>query len=69
MEFIDYHLLHDMHLQGVEFTWTNRRSGKDIIQVRLDRALISNDLCYRIRLEKAGSGLGSDSDPDPRMDP
>ena len=43
MEFIDNHLLHDMDLQGIDYTWMNRRSGKDLIQVRLDRALISND--------------------------
>ena len=43
MNFIDSHLLHDMDLHGVDHTWTNRRSGKDLIQVILDRALISSD--------------------------
>ena len=46
MEFIDSHLLHDMDLHGVDYTWTNKRSGKALIQVRLDRALISNDLVF-----------------------
>ena len=43
MNFIDLHLLHDIDLHGIEYTWTNRRDGKDLIQVRLDCALISND--------------------------
>ena len=33
MHFIDLHLLHDIDLQGTEYTWTNRRVGKDLIQV------------------------------------
>lgn len=43
MEFIDNHMLHDMDLKGLVYTWTNKRRGKDIIQVRLDRALIRNE--------------------------
>lgn len=31
----------DMDLLGGSFTWSNRRVGKDCIQVHLDRALIS----------------------------
>ena len=36
MDFIDYHLLHDLDLHGIEYTWINRRTRKDLIQVRLD---------------------------------
>ena len=43
MDFIDQHILHDINLQGIEYTWSNKRAGNDLIQVRLDRALISND--------------------------
>ena len=43
MDFIDYHLLHDMDLHGFGYTWTNRRTSKDLIQVRLDSAFISSD--------------------------
>lgn len=43
MDFIDGHALHDIYLQGINYTWTNRRSGKDLIQVRLDRDLASNE--------------------------
>lgn len=52
MEFIDSHLLYDMDLHGVNYTWTNIRIGKDIIKVSLDRALISNDwfLKYKFSL-------------------
>lgn len=42
MDFMDKHLLHDMDLEGIDYTWTNRRLGKDLIQVRLDRALITS---------------------------
>ena len=43
MKFIDLHLLHDLDLHGIEYTWMNRRVGKDLIQVRLDYALINNE--------------------------
>lgn len=43
MHFINSHMLHDLDLHGIEFTWMNRRDGKDLIQVRLDRALIINE--------------------------
>ena len=43
MDFIDNHLLHDMDLHWIDYTWTNRRVGKDFIQVKLDIALISSD--------------------------
>ncbi|KAH9287928.1 hypothetical protein KI387_032045, partial [Taxus chinensis] len=43
-EFVDFvadlNLL-DVDLHGNKYTWTNRRLGKELIQVRLDRALIS----------------------------
>ncbi|KAH9289722.1 hypothetical protein KI387_033839, partial [Taxus chinensis] len=43
-EFVDFvadlNLL-DVDLHGNKYTWNNRRLGKDLIQVRLDRALIS----------------------------
>ena len=61
MYFIDHHLLHDLDLHGIEYTWTNIRTGKDLIQVRLDRALISNDglLNYKCTLS-AQVRVGSD---------
>ena len=31
MDFIDNHLLHDLDLHGIEYTWTNRRVGKDLM--------------------------------------
>ncbi|XP_057844038.2 uncharacterized protein LOC131053448 [Cryptomeria japonica] len=43
MDFIDLHALHDVDLQGESFTWTNRRSGDDLIQVCLDRTFINNN--------------------------
>ena len=43
MDFIDNYLLHDMDLDGIDYTWTNRANRKDIIQVRLDRALICSN--------------------------
>lgn len=43
MDFIDTRLLNDTDLHGVDYTWTNRRFGKEIIQVRLDRAFISSE--------------------------
>ena len=33
----------DMDLHGIEFTWSNKRTGDECIQARLDRALISLD--------------------------
>ena len=43
MEFITNEGLMDMDLHGIEFTWTNKRTGNECIQARLDRALISLD--------------------------
>lgn len=43
MDFINNNAIHDLELQGVKYTWTNRRSGENLIQVRLDRALLSLD--------------------------
>lgn len=43
MDFIGNHLLHDLDLHGVEYTWTNRRTRKDLIQVTLDQVLITSD--------------------------
>ncbi|KAH9289282.1 hypothetical protein KI387_033399, partial [Taxus chinensis] len=39
--FSDLNLL-DVDLHGNKYTWTNRRFGKYLIQVRLDRAMISS---------------------------
>ena len=64
MDFIDNHLLHDLDLHGVEYTWTNRRTRKDLIQVRLDRALISNDWFLRYKCSlTAQAQLSSDHYP------
>ena len=64
MEFIDQHTLHDIDLHGIEYTWTNRRAGNDLIQVRLDCALISIDwlLSYKCNLS-AQVRVGSDHYP------
>ncbi|XP_059067365.1 uncharacterized protein LOC131858218 [Cryptomeria japonica] len=43
LNFINNQGLHDIELQGAKFTWMNRRMGDDLIQVRLDRALICNE--------------------------
>lgn len=39
--FINVSSLMDVDLQGAPFTWSNNRKGKHLIQVRLDRFLIS----------------------------
>ncbi len=64
MHFIDSHMLHGIELHGIEYTWTNKRIGKDLIQVRLDRALISNEwiLHYKCSLS-AQVRVGSDHYP------
>lgn len=56
--------LNDMDLHGINYNWTNRRTGKDLIQVRLDRALISSDwfLKYKCSLT-AQVCIGSDHYP------
>lgn len=41
MDFINGQALMDVNLRGINYTWTNRRTGPDLIQVRLDRNLIS----------------------------
>ena len=64
MEFIDSHLLHGIELHGLEYTWTNRRSRKGLIQVRLDRALISNDWFFNYKCSFSSQvGVGSDHYP------
>lgn len=39
-DFINGQVLVDLELSGASFTWSNRHVGTDLIQVRLDRALI-----------------------------
>ena len=64
MHFIDSHMLHDLDLHGIEYTWTNRRAGKDLIQVRLDRALISNEWILKFKCSlNAQVWVGSDHYP------
>lgn len=41
--FINEQCLIDLHLSGAKYTWTNRRMGDELIQVSLDRTLISTD--------------------------
>lgn len=60
MNFITRQALIDIDLQGISYTWTNRRECKDLIQVRLDRALITNDwyqnyYCSLTAFVRAGS--------------
>lgn len=43
MDFINDNALIDMDLNGASYTWSNQRDGEDLIQVRLDRSLLSND--------------------------
>ena len=31
MELIDLHLLHEMELQGINYSWMNKRVGNDLI--------------------------------------
>ena len=33
----------DVELRGNPYTWTNNRKGKDLIQVRLDRLLVTGN--------------------------
>ena len=35
--------LMDVELRGNPYTWTNNRKGEDLIQVKLDRLLVSGD--------------------------
>lgn len=60
MKFINNQALFDMEPQQVNFTWLNRRVGQDLIQVRLDHALITrcwlkNIGCSLSSLSKIGS--------------
>lgn len=41
MDFSNDQDLMDVDLQGINYTWTNRRTSSDLIQVRLDISLIS----------------------------
>lgn len=43
MDFIKKKGLMDLDLQGIDFTWSNKRFGNDYIQAHLDRVLISLD--------------------------
>lgn len=63
-DFININALIDLDLQGASYTWTNRRIGHDLIQVRLDRALISGQwfIDYFCAL-RALSRVGSDHFP------
>ena len=59
-EFINKEGLMDLDLHGIQFTWSNKRVGKNCIQARLDRALISPDwtkdfVCKLEALQKVGS--------------
>lgn len=51
----------DLDLQGVEFTWSNKRVGNECIQAHLDRVLISPDqtkdfVCNNKAIQKISSG-------------
>ena len=43
MDFINREGLMDMDLQGIDFTWRNKRIGDSCIQIHLDRIIISPD--------------------------
>ncbi|XP_059071116.1 uncharacterized protein LOC131863509 [Cryptomeria japonica] len=53
-----------MDLKGDFFTWTNKRAGNNLIQVRLDRALVPNVwVCNYLCSLYALSRIGSDHYP------
>lgn len=43
LDFINNAGLIDFDLKGIEFTWSNKRTGQNYIQARLDRVLASNN--------------------------
>ncbi|XP_059066294.1 uncharacterized protein LOC131857624 [Cryptomeria japonica] len=55
LNFINNQVLHDIDLRGANFTWMIKRMGEDLIQIKLDRALISNEWMWldHPNLEKA----------------
>ena len=60
MDFINKEGLMDLDLQGIEFTWSNKRIGDECIQARLDRVPISPDwtkdfVCKLKAIQKIGS--------------
>lgn len=62
--FINYQALIDLDLQGASYTWLNRRKGMDLIQVRLDRYLMSNHWFFNYYCSlKALSRIGSNHFP------
>ncbi|XP_059076156.1 uncharacterized protein LOC131875586 [Cryptomeria japonica] len=59
-KFYNNQSLDDIELHGAKFTWTNKRIREDLIQVRLDRALISNEWfnhyqCSLLAISRIGS--------------
>lgn len=64
MNFININALIDMDLNGASYTWSNQRDGEDLIQVRLDRSLVTNDwiLSHRCSLSIINR-IGSDHYP------
>lgn len=64
MDFINANALIDVDLTEASYTWSNRRDGGDLIQVRLDRSLITRDwiLKYRCSLSVINR-IGSDHYP------
>ncbi|XP_059076532.1 uncharacterized protein LOC131875853 [Cryptomeria japonica] len=64
LDFINDQCLIDLDLSGDTYTLTNRRVGDELIQVRLDRTLISTDWLYLYFCSlKAMSKVGSDHFP------
>lgn len=61
MGFINDNSLIDFDLRGVSYTWSNKKIGDALIQVKLDQMLISPEwlLCYSCFLS-ALTRLGSD---------
>lgn len=43
MDFINTQALNDVEIQRCNYTWTNRRTSNDLIQVHLDRTLIFDE--------------------------
>ncbi|XP_059070394.1 uncharacterized protein LOC131860059 [Cryptomeria japonica] len=54
----------DLDLFGAKFTWSNRRNGEDLIQVKLDRGFVSLDWIQNASCKlNAFTQLGSDQFP------
>lgn len=64
MDFINVNALIDVDLSEASYTWSNRSDGGDLIQVRLDRSLITPNwvLKYRCSLSVINR-IGSDHYP------